>query len=149
MSYPEFREDFFETSLPTFGPVDSALKIKMLCPSEEGRIANTNTNTPIPPIQWVNNLQNNIDWLNASTLLNIEAPVVVKPDTVSKKASKKLLKFADFLQGKWNRDWFCFGAMLKESLTTERKSGFLNASFFSLKAQENLIKRNEYQNRRH
>ena len=48
----------------------------------------TNTSTPIPPIQWVKLLQNSIPCGRASTSVRMEDPVVVKPDTVSKNASR-------------------------------------------------------------
>ena len=44
----------------------------------------------MPPIQWVKLRQNSMEWLMPSTLVRMEAPVVVKPETVSKKASMKL-----------------------------------------------------------
>ena len=43
----------------------------------------------MPPIQWVNERQKRPDRERPSTLFRIEAPVVVKPETVSKKASIK------------------------------------------------------------
>ena len=52
-----------------------------------GRIAITNTRTPMPPTQWVKLRQNSALRLSGSTAVRIEAPVVVKPDTVSKNAS--------------------------------------------------------------
>ena len=45
------------------------------------------TSTPMPPIQWLNRRQNMQPRLIASTLVRMLAPVVVKPDTVSKSAS--------------------------------------------------------------
>ena len=42
---------------------------------------------PKPPIQWVSERQNSNPWGNASTSSIIVAPVVVKPDIVSRKAS--------------------------------------------------------------
>jgi hypothetical protein len=47
----------------------------------------TSTIIPIPPIQWVKLLQNKIDFGRASISVKIDAPVVVKPDIDSKKAS--------------------------------------------------------------
>ena len=44
---------------------------------------------PIPPIQWVKLRQNSIQWERASTSSITLAPVVVKPDTVSKRALTK------------------------------------------------------------
>ena len=52
-------------------------------------IAITNTITPIPPIQWENDRQNSIDFGRISTFGTIEAPVVVRPLTISNKASVK------------------------------------------------------------
>ena len=54
-----------------------------------GMTAIRNTSTPMPPIQWVNERQKRPDRERPSTLFRIEAPVVVKPETVSKKASIK------------------------------------------------------------
>ena len=41
----------------------------------------------VPPTQWVKLRQNSSPWLMASTSVRMEAPVVVKPLTVSKNAS--------------------------------------------------------------
>ena len=41
---------------------------------------------PSPPIHWVIDRQNNSPWGSASTSSMMVAPVVVKPDIVSKKA---------------------------------------------------------------
>ena len=46
-----------------------------------------NTSTPMPPTQWVKLRQNSSPWLMDSTSVRMEAPVVVKPLTVSKNAS--------------------------------------------------------------
>ena len=79
-----------DTNLPTDGPGDSARRICMLDPSlSSGRIAKIKTITPIPPIQWENERQNNMLCDNDSTSVHIDAPVVVKPEDISKKASKK------------------------------------------------------------
>ena len=56
---------------------------------KRGRIAIINTRTPMPPIQCVKLRQKSKDFGRASTSERIEAPVVVKPDTVSKRASMK------------------------------------------------------------
>jgi hypothetical protein len=45
---------------------------------------------PIPPNQWVKLRQNIKPWGSPSILVRIVAPVVVKPDIVSKNASVKL-----------------------------------------------------------
>ena len=47
------------------------------------------TMTPIPPTQCVKLRQKRPVWLRASTLVRILDPVVVKPETVSNKASVK------------------------------------------------------------
>ena len=59
----------------------------MECPSLMGRMAMTNTSTPMPPTQWVKLRQNRLPRLSGSTAVRMDAPVVVKPETVSKKAS--------------------------------------------------------------
>ena len=59
----------------------------MLWPSLMGRMAMTNTSTPMPPTQWVKLRQNKAPRLKGSTAIRMDAPVVVKPETVSKKAS--------------------------------------------------------------
>ena len=46
------------------------------------------TSTPMPPIQWERLRQSSTPQLSSSTLATTEAPVVVKPETISKKASK-------------------------------------------------------------
>ena len=61
----------------------------MPCPSDMGSTAITNTNTPIPPTQCVKLRQNRMPLCSGSISCRIEAPVVVKPETVSKNASTK------------------------------------------------------------
>ena len=75
------------TSFPTVGPGTSARIICIPCPSDMGKMAMTNTSTPMPPTQWVKLRQNNPPRDKDSTSVRILAPVVVKPETVSKKAS--------------------------------------------------------------
>ena len=77
----------FGTSFPTAGPGLSALIRCIIEPPDNGRTAIINTKTPIPPIQCVNERQNNEQCVKASTLDKILEPVVVKPDIVSKSAS--------------------------------------------------------------
>ena len=75
------------TSLPTVGPGTSA-RIKCIpWPSFIGRMAMTNTSTPMPPTQWVKLRQNKPPRLRGSISVRMLEPVVVKPETVSKKAS--------------------------------------------------------------
>ena len=72
--------------MPFTGPGISALRMFMersLLP--ESMVMNTST--PMPPTQWVKLRQNSSPWLMASTSVRMEAPVVVKPLTVSKNAS--------------------------------------------------------------
>ena len=73
-------------SLSTVGPGISALRMLM----ERSVVfisITTNTRMPMPPIQWVKLRQKIIPRLSASTSVRMVAPVVVKPLTVSKKAS--------------------------------------------------------------
>ena len=78
------------TSLDTDGPVLSE-RIRWISPPplESDWVIITNTRTPMPPTQWVKLRQNKLDLLSASTSVRMLAPVVVKPDTVSKNASTK------------------------------------------------------------
>ncbi len=46
-----------------------------------------NTSTPIPPTQWVKERHMIMERGSASTSFMTVAPVVVKPDTVSNRAS--------------------------------------------------------------
>ena len=59
----------------------------MVLASDFGSTASTNTSTPMPPTQWVKLRQKRMPWVSASTSVRMLAPVVVKPDTVSKNAS--------------------------------------------------------------
>jgi hypothetical protein len=68
-------------------PDDSALNNCIPPIPKKGKIATVKTIIPIPPIQWVILLQNNIPFGTISISVNIEAPVVENPDIVSKKAS--------------------------------------------------------------
>ena len=75
------------TNLPTVGPGISALRMCMGRSETLGSIAITKTIIPIPPTQWVKLRQKSTPWVNTSTLGIMEAPVVVKPLTISKNAS--------------------------------------------------------------
>ncbi|MPM72681.1 hypothetical protein SDC9_119657 [bioreactor metagenome] len=91
MPYNIFAVSFvLGTSLPTDGPGLSARIRCMLCPPAIGKTARINTNTPIPPIQWVKLRQKRLHLESTSTSLSTLAPVVVKPDMVSNSASIKL-----------------------------------------------------------
>ena len=76
-------------TLPTSGPGLSALSRCMLSPLPllRGMMARTNTSTPMPPIQWVKLRQKSKPRHRPSMLVRMLAPVVVKPDAVSKTAS--------------------------------------------------------------
>ena len=52
-----------------------------------GISARDKTSTPMPPTQWVKLRQKSSPRGSASTSVKMVAPVVVKPDTVSKKQS--------------------------------------------------------------
>ena len=55
-----------------------------------GKIARVKTKIPIPPIKWEKDLQNKMEWGKSSTLFATDAPQVVKPLAISKKASTGL-----------------------------------------------------------
>ena len=71
------------------GPVVSAFAA--ICPlnPNAGINAVIKTMIPIPPSQCVKDRQNRIDLGSDSMSVNIDAPVVLKPDADSKKASAK------------------------------------------------------------
>ena len=76
------------TSLVTLGPGLSARRrLKLYPPLPMGTTASRNTRIPIPPSQWVKLRQNSIPRLSPSTLVRMEAPVVVKPEMTSNSAS--------------------------------------------------------------
>jgi len=81
------------TSLPTDGPGLSACIKYILEAPAIGRIASIKTNTPMPPIQWEKLLHIKIECGRTSTSDKIVAPVVVKPDTISNRASTGLEKY--------------------------------------------------------
>lgn len=76
------------TSLSASGPGTSALIRCMEFSSSKEVSIMTNMSTPMPPIQCVRLLQKAIPRGRASISVKIVEPVVVKPDTVSKKASR-------------------------------------------------------------
>ena len=80
------------TSFPTLGPGLSARRRCMVNPcllSAVEATAKRNTSTPIPPTQWVKLRQYKMLLDRLSTSGRMDAPVVVKPDTVSNNASIK------------------------------------------------------------
>ena len=77
----------FETTLPNTGPGTSALITSKWLFLEFSMMARANTKTPIPPIRWVKLRQNKSAGDKTLTSSRIVAPVVVKPEDTSKKAS--------------------------------------------------------------
>ena len=75
------------TSLETEGPGLSAFMMCIFCPPDRGTKAIMKTSTPMPPTQWVKLRHMSIHLGRGSTAVRMEAPVVVKPETVSKTAS--------------------------------------------------------------
>src|SRR5574344_1215956 len=73
--------------LSLVGPDDSAANSCIPLYPNSGNRASEITIIPKPPIQWVKLRQNSMPCDNSSILFKIEAPVVVKPDMVSKNAS--------------------------------------------------------------
>ena len=73
------------------GPVASAANTFTLPPTSEGMMAMVKNTIPSPPIHCVSERQNRMAWGSRSTSSSMVAPVVVKPDMVSKKASVTLV----------------------------------------------------------
>ena len=76
-----------ETTFPKTGPGTSAFMTSRWLFLLLSIIARAKTNTPIPPIKWVKLRQKRREWVRTPTSSNIVAPVVVKPELTSKKAS--------------------------------------------------------------
>ena len=66
------------------GPVASAENTLTFPPTSEGRMAMVKNTIPSPPIHCVSERQKSIPWGRDSTLSMMDAPVVLKPDIVSK-----------------------------------------------------------------
>ena len=77
----------FGTSLSTWGPGLSAFIRLTWEPPVSGSRDSRKTRTPMPPTQWVKLRQNRMPLGRSSTPGRMDAPVVVKPDTVSNRAS--------------------------------------------------------------
>ena len=74
-------------SLSTVGP-GASLRSTFSPPIPmRGRIATVSTTIPMPPSHCISERQNSIERGSASMSVRIVAPVVVKPDIASKKAS--------------------------------------------------------------
>ena len=76
----------------TTGPGTSALKSCMPPIPSMGRIAIENRMIPMPPSHWIMLRQNSIDSGSPSICFRTVEPVVVNPETVSKKASVRPVK---------------------------------------------------------
>ena len=76
-----------EVSFVTVGPGVSALATFCAFTPRLGTSATINTIIPMPPSHWVSERQNSRDFGSASTFVSIVAPVVEKPEHISKKAS--------------------------------------------------------------
>ncbi len=76
------------TSLPAVGPGTSARTRCMELSFSIGITMSTKTSTPIPPIQWVKLRQKIMPWPRSSGRASMDAPVVVKPEIISKSASQ-------------------------------------------------------------
>ncbi len=79
--------DNFGVNFPKVGPGTSLCIKSDDSLLEFGKIARVNTKIPIPPTKWENDLQKIIEFGNHSTFIATDAPEVVKPETISKKAS--------------------------------------------------------------
>ena len=91
MPYRIFAVDCtFGTSLSTCGPGLSAFIRLTWEPPVRGSRDSRNTRTPMPPIQWVKLRHSRMPLGRSSTPGRMLAPVVVKPDTVSNRASTGL-----------------------------------------------------------
>ena len=75
------------TSLLTMGPGLSARITCRVRPPRLGSRAMVRISTPMPPIQCMKERQKRIPLGRGSTAVRTEAPVVVKPETDSKKQS--------------------------------------------------------------
>src|SRR3712207_9300256 len=75
------------------GPVASAANTFTEPPTNDGKMAMVKNTIPKPPIHWVIERQNNRPWGSASTSSMMVAPVVVKPDIVSKKADDRFVMY--------------------------------------------------------
>ena len=78
-----------ETTLPKTGPGTSARITSKWLFLLFSMIARAKTRTPIPPIKWVKLRQKSRECDKTETSGKIEAPVVVKPELISKKASMR------------------------------------------------------------
>ena len=71
-------------SLSFVGPTDSAPTNPVPFTPRRGRTATKRTTIPIPPSQLVMLRQKRMDLALSSITVNVVAPVVVKPDIISK-----------------------------------------------------------------
>ena len=66
------------------GPVASAANTFTLPPTSEGRMAMVKNRIPKPPIHCISDRQKRMPWGRRSTSSMMVAPVVVKPEILSK-----------------------------------------------------------------
>ena len=76
-----------DVSFVTVGPGVSALAMFLALMPNRGRRATKSTMMPMPPSHWVSDLHRSTARGRASTSSMTVAPVVVKPEHVSKNAS--------------------------------------------------------------
>ena len=79
-------------SLEETGPVASAWTKTWVRPPTLGRKARVKISTPMPPIQEEKDRQNRMPRGMDSMSVRMDPPVVVKPETISKKQSAKEAK---------------------------------------------------------
>ena len=89
MPYRVFEESTIRgTILETVGPGLSARSRWMPCPPSILTMASMNTRMPMPPIQCEKLRQKRLHRFSTSTFGRMLEPVVVKPETISKTASR-------------------------------------------------------------
>ena len=76
-------------SFPTDTPVASAAKSFVAPVPSVGSMATVKNTMPKPPRKCISERQKRMEWGSVSILPSAVAPVVVKPETASKKASER------------------------------------------------------------
>ena len=80
-----------------------------------GMMASKKTSTPMPPTQWVKLRQKRRPLGSPSTAGRMEAPVVVKPETVSKRASTRFGMAPDKKKGRQPKKLMAIQARLTQT----------------------------------
>ena len=104
--------------MPTLGPGLSARRRCMVKPPPApltGTTARRKTSTPMPPTQWVKLRQKRMPLGSPSTAGRMEAPVVVKPETVSKRASTRFGMAPERTKGRQPRKLMAIQARLTQT----------------------------------